>query len=498
MEIGLQKSEMLYYRNTASGGTTCEAGAEMVVPDVFPDIGEIVSAAGTPLLRSKTLADGRIILSGSIQTRVLFLPEDEGVLRKLEMEIPFSISQEVSTPEDSLSTVSVRLAYMDAHALNPRKLSVRCELCAEYDCYAPSSFTLVSGQLPEHDSEVCLRKETAEADVVCGVFEKAFIVTDAYPLSGAKSAASELLSHTVRLSAEDVKYVGTKMILKGIVQTELLWQTEEGELCTSAFSSGFSQILDVGEQNASAAEAVLTLSGAYYELLFSANETRNVTAELHVLAQVVCTRHTEIPYISDIYSNCYPIQPVFGEPERFAAEERETVQDGMRGLIETPYTVREVLQTSADVGIWSETENGFTCPVNVRLILRDEDGSLHGLLRSFAAKWECQRDENMHAALRAVQCPELFSAPGSGGAEVRLLVSAELIRRHIVRLTPLEAVTAEENARIDLSQFPSITVLPGKEADLWALAKQYHSTVALIEAANRDLETSVLLIPRVR
>ena len=139
-----------------------------------------------------------------------------------------------------------------------------------------------------------------------------------------------------------------------------------------------------------------------------------------------------------------------------------------------------------------------TGPVNVRLILRDEDGSLHGLLRSFAAKWECQRDENMHAALRAVQCPELFSAPGSGGAEVRLLVSAELIRRHIVRLTPLEAVTAEENARIDLSQFPSITVLPGKEADLWALAKQYHSTVALIEAANRDLETSVLLIPRVR
>ena len=93
---------------------------------------------------------------------------------------------------------------------------------------------------------------------------------------------------------------------------------------------------------------------------------------------------------------------------------------------------------------------------------------------------------------------ELSASPAASGVEVRLSAAAEFLQMRDIRIEPLESAELDESVRIDPSTFPSITVLPAKEADLWALAKRCHSTVALIEEANRDLGASVLLIPRAR
>ncbi len=498
MEIGLQKTETAFYRNRDSSGVTFEAGSEMVVPDVMPDIGEIVYASGSPLLRSKTLEDGRMTVSGTVQTQILYVPETDMTVHKLELEIPFRFSGEASAAEGSLFTATVRIAYTDARALNPRKVTVRCELCAEYSTYEAAQLCIGTELPADVEADVCAKRETVTADLVSGVYEKSFIVTDNYPLNDSQNMASELLSRNVTVSGEDVKFVGTKMILKGILHTDLIWRTEEEEICASTFSSGFSQILEIGDLEQPSVDVCLTLTGAYFELQFNANDSRTVSAELHVLAQVVCSQRKEISYISDVYSNRYPLQAVFGAQQALCSAVCDTRRDSMRGVLDMPWHIRDILYVTAGIGLWSASETGFSCPINVRLLIRDEEGCLHGLVRSFAANWDSDCDGAESETIKEAICEELTAVPAPDGAEVKMLAVATLRRSLDVRITPLEAAEMDETARVDLSACPSVTVLPDKGGDLWTLAKRYHSTVELIEEVNRDAETSVLIIPRAR
>ena len=498
MEFGLEKTEIQYYRRSSCGGTTFTAETETVVPDVMPDIGEIICASGIPLLRKKEVSEGSLTISGSIQAQVLYQPDAEQSLKKLEVEFPFSLIQDAPEADEALFTVFLQLACLDACARNPRKLSLQAELCAELCRYDVASLRIGNGLLSEESRGICLRKEAVSAEFISGVYEKSFILTDTFPLTGAKGPACELLGQRVTLNDEDVKFVGTKLIMKGVLYTELIWRTEDEELFTSVFSSGFSQILEIGELNDPIVEVSFTLTGAYFDLLYSANDSRNVTAELHVLAQVTCSQQKEVCYISDVYSNLLQIRAQFGAPMAFFTCERETCNDNMRGLIETPYSVREILQTTADAGLWANTESGFACPINVQLLLRDEEGALHGIVRSFMAKWDVPMERDDYGFLRNVSCKELTAVPTADGVEIRLLAAAQLNRCKTTRITALEALDADEDSRIDLSACPSITVLPYKSSDFWTLAKKYHSTVSLIENANLDLNSDILLIPRAR
>ncbi len=494
MEISLEKTDLRFYQQLESAGTSFEADAEMVVPDQMPDIGEIICVTGIPLLRSKDLSDGRLSVSGSIRANILYTPETDTTLKMLETEIPFSFYADTAAPQESKVTAAVRLAYVDARTRNPRKLSIHCELCAEYSAYMETEIG-IGGDIPENDARaLCLKRERTSADLVDGIWEKTFIVTDTYPLEGAKSAACELLSRNVELFQEDVKFVGSKMILKGLIRTSLLWRTEAEELCSSVYSSGFSQILDVGELAEASADAILSLTGAYLEL----QDGNTVTAELHILAQAVCSQRMEIPYISDVYSNLHPLQAYFGAPLNLCLYETAEMTDSMRGMIETPYAVREIVYAAADVGLWSVSESGFTCPINVRLLLRDEDNTLHGIVRSFAAEWNVPVKEKGAAFMQEVRCRDLSVSPSSGGAEVRLQAAAIVRSRNLREIAPVESIELDDTTRIDLSAYPSITVLPAKREELWPLAKRYHSTVSLIEEANRSLSGSVMLIPRAR
>ncbi len=496
MEIDLRKNEIPYYQRSACSRTAFEAGSETVVPDYLPDICEIVSTSGITLLRSRVWADGVLTISGSVLTQTLYLAETDSLPKKLELEIPFDCAQRIDTSDESLFSVSVHLAYAEARALNPRKLGLRCSLCAEISAFESASLCVVCEAEPERMSDVCLKKDVVCADLVSGVFEKSFIVTDAYPLPGTGSEACELLGKTVSLYVDDTRFVGTKMILKGIVQTELLWQSEGEGVSASSYRSEFSQILEIGELEQPSAEPVLTLTGAYFETPYA--EGGSVSAELHILAQVVCSRRIEIAYISDAYSNHYPLIAHFGERKQLCAAEQETRTDSMRGVIETSFAVTDIVQLTASPGIPSAGDNEFSCPINVRILIRDETGALHGFIRSFAAKWPLSAERSAADQPVRVYCRELSAVPAAAGVEVRLTAVAESLNLREVPITPLESAELDESIRIDPEAFPSVTVLPEKSADLWTLAKRYHSTASLIEEANRDLASSVLLIPRAR
>ena len=72
MEATLKKRSVSKYSMVFSTEFTGDSSTEAVVPDVLPDISDILFATGMVLLRSKTTEDGKVSLSASVSASVVY------------------------------------------------------------------------------------------------------------------------------------------------------------------------------------------------------------------------------------------------------------------------------------------------------------------------------------------------------------------------------------------------------------------------------------------
>ena len=84
MEAKLKKNSISCYKSVYSASFSREETAESVVPDVFPDICQILDTDAVVMLRSKEVEQGRLCLTGIIEIAVLYLPDGEGGCEKAQ------------------------------------------------------------------------------------------------------------------------------------------------------------------------------------------------------------------------------------------------------------------------------------------------------------------------------------------------------------------------------------------------------------------------------
>ena len=125
----LNQTSICYYEKKLAHISAATESADSIVPDTFPDIGRIVCAYGTAVIKDQTPQNDRLLVSGTVQTTVLYEPENGGKLRRLSVPVTFAHIEECEglTAESICSTVC-RIAAVDAEAMNSRKVSVSVQL----------------------------------------------------------------------------------------------------------------------------------------------------------------------------------------------------------------------------------------------------------------------------------------------------------------------------------------------------------------------------------
>ena len=79
----LNQTSICYYEKKLAHISAATESADSIVPDTFPDIGRIVCAYGTAVIKDQTPQNDRLLVSGTVQTTVLYEPENGGKLRRL-------------------------------------------------------------------------------------------------------------------------------------------------------------------------------------------------------------------------------------------------------------------------------------------------------------------------------------------------------------------------------------------------------------------------------
>lgn len=502
MEMSLSREQYSGYIVIWSGMMGKEFGADCVIPDTMPDVGSVIDAEGTVLLRSRNTEEDRVVLEASVSAVVLYLPEGEGPVRSLPVSIPVELEMDApgaSALDESMRTVfRLRLRGLDARMVNSRKISLRADIEAEAACYGKNgvavAYEVEKGQTPAH-----LLTATIPAVSVCDIREKIFVITDSYPLPAGRAAA-RILSQRVEVFPEEGKFVSGKVVFRGRVKAAVLFGDEGGEpLCSGQYETEFSQILEAEGEGDVQPEIQIALTGVYFDMPNPSDPQGKISAEIHMAAMCICRSAEEVRYISDAYSNCVHLVPV-SENLEFCTQARAVImRQTVAGKAEPVVGDGDVLSVSATVGSVSRVENGIRTAVNVRVLARGGNGQYVVSRCRLGAEFTLDIPENCELSSVAVKVADVYFAPGSGGADARVTLQLEGLLMQRRNVSCVASIEMDEEDIRDYDSYPSVMLVRTvTDADLWVLAKKHHSTMEAIRQANEGKSSGLLLIPKTR
>ena len=508
MELELERTEWNGYDTVLDTAVCREETLEAIVPDACPDILRICDVEGTACLAGKEAQEGRVELSGTVRTVLLYLPDGEAGMRRMEVTLPFTCTADAAAITPACQVIAVpRVQSADARLLNPRKVLVRVSLAADVQVFCPSARQVCSCVSRGEDSGVEQRSERCDTCATVCVQEKPFIFSDDLTLSGGKPEAEELLKTRAYLRCGETKVIGNKLIFKGETTLQLLCRASDGALFPAEFQLPFSQIMEIsGAGEEAVCDVQMTLTDL--DCTMDGGDGRTFSVALGLLAQAAVREERTIQLLADAYSTLYPMtceNSCYTLDQLLDRGEKEIT---IRELLELGDLLKEVSDAYACIGTVTQSREGervtVTAQVNVTVLYRTADGETGSLTRPLQAICVLDLPEGARCSCRCVCTAPVFAAATAGGLEVRFPVCFQYAAHAPRSVAGISAASIDEGAPLDHAGRPSIVLrMVGEGERLWDIAKSYGTTSADILQANALEEDApaagqLLLIPRKR
>ena len=145
MDLELTYQNLNFFEPVVDTTLYQEETAESIVPDSCPDIARIVLTTGLPLVTERIVQEGKGELNGQVRAVILYQPEGEFSLRRLDVTVPFKSTVTGSEITSGSRMIAIpTLQALETRILNPRKVLVRVNLAVGVKIYAPISLQLCS------------------------------------------------------------------------------------------------------------------------------------------------------------------------------------------------------------------------------------------------------------------------------------------------------------------------------------------------------------------
>ena len=498
MEIKFENKVLGSYREVFHQLRQIQENAETVVPDTNDDIGRIASVHTSVLLKSKDISGKGVSVSGEAGAVLLYITENGNSVSYLKIAKPFSLEYEISDLEaDTVPQINLRISNAEARILNPRKVSVTFEIAAELSCYRPV-LTEVETKLPEGCGPgIHAKYESIELELPNAVCEKTFALNEQYIFPSGKPLPSELVFQTADFCIDESQHIGSKIIIKGRVNTEVCYLSQDTNYpVRTEFSTGFSQIIDTGEEEMDSCTAVICLTSVYCELIDTINSEKALDCELHALIQVVSRCRRRINYISDAYSNIMPAECTVKSSQISEVSGMLSTKMNADELVSVSDDFSDVLSVFASLTQVSALRSGFSAGVCFDIIYMGKDGLMSCARRIVNLEQNCAE---INARVMNCSMEDMDIRPEGGELRCRLSLNICYQSSRVRELSRVTELELNEDERYDVSACPAVSLVHRDNEELWELAKSYHSSIESIEKMNSAGENegkNLLLIPR--
>ncbi|MBR5490126.1 MAG: DUF3794 domain-containing protein [Oscillospiraceae bacterium] len=474
-----------------------EESRDAVVPDTQPDISEVLLSGGKVLIRSKDVVQGRVRIEAALAAQVLYKGED-GKIWTVEINTPFFFSlEDERIGENAEAIAKLALINLDAKALNPRKINLRTELCCEISIYEKDKIYYT--ECVDEGDKIKSHCNNAEISIIGCVGEKTFSLADEIAIPGDAKAVKDVLSLGIEGVVDEVKSVGSKIILKGRVKNHLTIIDSEQRVYYLEPQTDFSQIIELKKEIDLGSCCIhLTPSGAYCAL--SGEQEGKIGLEYHVVTQFVCGEDIKIEYVDDVYSNTYKLEKA-GKSIAFERNRENTpMRDTFRHLYESPFAIKDIVCSHVRLGKAAYEPGKIVIPYYLVAICLGDNGIFSEKHRGDIS-FNIGRELGSYS-LKSFEIKSWSALSVPGGLEVRMETEAHIIENDKIEIAFVEKLEYDEESIIDTSPLPSLVLLRlGEGEELWDIARENCSSVEAIMEVNEitaveDKIGKLIIIPK--
>lgn len=336
----MERNTVTINRKTASNTKVVEVSGDIIVPDIKPDIVNIINTNGIAYIYKEDISTGRVRIDGNIDTYIVYLA-DNGETRSIQHTLTISENIEDNEINDNcFAKQKIILENIESKVLNERKISIKANVKIKSEIFEKSDIEITSDFTKIENLEKL--KETLEIKSIVGrnnvrtMIKEDIAVDSNYDIS-------EILKVDVQISNMENKLSFNKILAKADAEVKVVFLTEDNRIATASSTIPVMSFIDMDKITDT---NICNVDYSIRNMLFKVN-----SKEMHSIAcQVdfeVCSEAYEnktIDVIQDMYGTKNNVEFTKKEVEVQSAKEEitESVNINEKILVEDILNIFDV------------------------------------------------------------------------------------------------------------------------------------------------------------
>ncbi len=484
MEILFQTQTIKYLAEKRFDDLHQEQTGEIAIPETLPALGKVVDCFGTVLVRDRTVdsSGGSVSVSGGIQAGVLYVPEGEEGLERLELWLPFTVTKKVQAQPNAILHYWGWLRSIDARFVNERKLLIRADLGSELTLLTPTELELQ--KVESCPRGLMCKTETFPMRLPLCAAEKEVRIADEVLMPESGPGIDRLLKAqcTVELGARRI--LGERAVFEGELRLRVLGMTEDDELVSWSGTVPFSQYADLDGSMSEDADLVIQPILNHMEIDTDGQpDSLRLLVNVSFTAQMVVWGEVPVTLTQDAYYLNGSFEPTWQTVELSPC--LDSLERDLNQSVALPEELGELLDWTVfrDKASASPGEDAARANMGVNILYYDGSHKLQN--RFIRQEIRIERKADPSADWRCTL--GLASEPSRQGSALLLPLR---VRERYCQMSALRNLSGGSLTPEPKGEGPSL-IVRAASGDLWEIARENGSTVQAIQTAN-ELEEACL------
>lgn len=474
--------------------TVCEG--DCIVPDIKPDIFNIITSSGIVNVYKKEIMDGKVRIDGAINTYTIYVSEEEGKRETRSINYVLDFSQIINienASRDMLFEVKTILKNVEARMVNERKINVKAILDFDIKLFKNSNEEFITGIKDVLDLQK--REENIKVNSLLGTAKTKAQAKETISIDSIDNLV-EILKVNVDITNQDTKVSYNKILAKADTKLKIMYLTDDNRINVANASipiMGFLDIENISDEN------VCDVQYEIKNMVIKPNgmQEHSIYVEIEVEITLSAYETKEINIIKDMYS-----------PSRNFKFEQKTVKVMQNKInYHDLYSIREkqitdiVNEKIYDADVFLDIENikivsdGINVSGNVNITFthslnNSADIGISTISLPMDYKIKCKGiSENSIVKINNDIPLQDFTIMPSGEIDIKIDIEFYISSSDEVDIN--EICNIEECENNKYNEYNMIIYFTKKDDSLWNIAKEFRSTIDGIKQGNNLVSDEV-------
>ena len=202
---------------------------DCIVPDIKPDILNVISNSGMVCIYKKEIQDGKIKIDGAINTYIMYLADSEqNEVRSVNTNLDFTqmIDEPQATSNMSLE-INVTLKSIESKVLNGRKVRIKAIL--EIESKISSNETVEYIKEVSNLKDLQLLNDSFQINSLLGSGSTKVYAKDTISIDEIDNLV-EVMKTDLKIINKDTKISYNKVLIKSDLQVKMIYLTEDNRI----------------------------------------------------------------------------------------------------------------------------------------------------------------------------------------------------------------------------------------------------------------------------